>query len=96
MSSQLVERPRQGRGRGVAAGEQDGDELVAQHLSVAREAREGVQERVAFFGLGLGGEFFGGETERVVDEWVDEFVEDFEFFVEGCSGEELVERSGLC
>ena len=51
VAGELEEGPGQGGGGGVAAGEQDGDELVADHGAVAREAGQGVQEGVAGVGL---------------------------------------------
>ena len=47
VAGELVEEPGEGGGGGVAAGEQDGDELVANDLAIAREAGQGVQEGVA-------------------------------------------------
>lgn len=71
---QLVEEPGEHGGGGVAAGEEDGHDLVADDLAVAREAGQGVQEGVAVVGLGFLFEFFGGEAQGVVDVGVDEGV----------------------
>lgn len=56
MPAELVGGPREGRGGGVAAGEQDGDDLVAQDLRITGEAGELVQEGVVLVGFGVGGE----------------------------------------
>lgn len=51
---ELVQAPREGRGGGVAAGEQDGHDLVAQNLGVAAEERDVVQEREVEVAVRLG------------------------------------------
>lgn len=71
---ELVEEPGEHGGGGVAAREEDADDLVADDLAVAREARQGVQEGVAVVGFGFLFEFLGGKAQGVVDVGVDEGV----------------------
>lgn len=75
MARELVQREAEGRGRRVAAREEDREDLVAQDGPVAREARDGVQEGVVTVGLGLGGELLRGEAEGALDVVVDEGVD---------------------
>ena len=49
---EFVEEPGQRAGGGVAAGEQDGNELVAQDFAVTGVFGQGVEEGVAFVGFG--------------------------------------------
>ena len=59
---EFVEDPGQCGGGGVAAGEEDGDELVPDNGPVAREGGEGVQEGVAAVGFCFLFEFLRGEA----------------------------------
>ena len=83
-----VEEPGEGHGGCVAAREEDGDQLVAQHGAVARVGGQRVQEGVALVGLGFGFEFRGREREGLVDVLFDEGVEDFQALVEAFLGHE--------
>lgn len=93
VAGELVEEPGEGGGGGVAAGEQDGDELVANDLAIAREAGEGVQEGVARVRLCFLFEFFWGEAQGLLDVRVHEGVEDLEVGVEAAAGDEAVHGS---
>lgn len=94
MPAELVDGPREGRGGGVAAGEQDGDDLVAQDFGVAGEAGELVQKGVVLVGFGVGGEFLGAHAQGALDEVVDKAVHDFEAVVVGLFGDEGLELVG--
>lgn len=79
---EVVDGPGESAGGGVAACEEDRDELVAEHLAVACVACDGVEEGVArVVGVFLG-EFLGGEGKGAVDVVVDEFVNGFDARVE--------------
>lgn len=94
MPAELVDGPREDRGGGVAAGEQDGDDLVTQDFWVAREAGELVQEGVVLVGFGVGGELLGTHAQGALDEVVDEVVHDFEAVVVGFLGDQGPEAEG--
>lgn len=93
VSGQFVESPREGGGCGVTAGQENSDELIAEDLPVASERCQCMKESVTFFRFGLSGELFGRETECLFNVWVDEFVDDFDTFVEGPAGDERIQRS---
>lgn len=91
VGGELVEEPGEHGGGGVAAGEEDADDLVADDGAVAREACEGVQEGVAGGGFGFLFKFGGREAQRVLDVGVNEGVEDFDAGEEGPPRDEPVE-----
>ena len=94
VGGELVEEPGEHGGGGVAAGEEDGYDLVADGGAVAGEAREGVQEGVAGGGFGFGFEVGGRQAQGVVDVGGYEGVEDFDAREEGAAGGEPVEGAG--
>ena len=91
---EFVEEPGEHGGGGVAAGEEDGDDLVADDFAVVGEAREGVQEGVARVGFRFLFQFRGREAQGVVDVGVYEGVELFDAGEEGAPGDEPVEWAG--
>ena len=95
MARELVECPAERAGCRVAAGQQHGDELVAEDGAVTGEGGEGVQEGVTFFGFGFGLKLGGGETEGVFDVGRYEGVYYSEPGAKGFAGEENIERSDL-
>ena len=84
VARELEEAEGEGGGGGVTAGEEDGDELVADDLWVAGEAGEGVQEGVLFGQHGV--ELLGGHAEDGVDEGLHEVVHAAEVHAEAFAG----------
>lgn len=81
--AELVNGPRQRRGRRVAARQEHGDELVADHLAVPGEECELVQECVSRLGLGLGGKLLRTELEGTINVRLTKLVDDLETGAEG-------------
>lgn len=68
MCAEFVEEPGEGASGGIAAGEEYGDELVAEDRAVACVASESVQKGEAFVRLGLLLEFVLRESESLQGE----------------------------
>lgn len=85
----FVEEPGESGGGGVAAGEEHGDDLVAEFFAVARVFGEGVKEVVALLVLGFEGG--GVECECAVDVGHDEVVENLKVGVDSATGHEVAE-----
>ena len=94
MLREETDGPGEAAGGGVAAGEQDIDELVADGDGIAHLGHERVDEHVAFFafffaGFGGGGCLF--ESQGIGDDVVDEVVDEFAGFAEAEAVDEPVE-----
>lgn len=83
----FMEEEGEGAGGGVAAGEEDGDDLVADDFAVASGVGEGVKEGLVLRVF----ETRWVEGEALRDDWLDEVVHYFEAFPEGFAVEEAVE-----
>ena len=88
--AQLVEEEGESASGGVTARKEDGNDLVADDLAVARGVRKSVEERLI---LGI---FETGRVEREAlgDNWLDEIIHDTQPFPEGFAIEEAVEGAG--
>jgi hypothetical protein len=93
---EFVEEPGESDGGGVAAGEEDGDELVAKDGAVASVGGDCMEEGVALVGFGEFFEFIRGEGEGLVDDAVGEFVEHCEAGIEGFLGDEGADGARSC
>ena len=89
VTAELENGEGQGAGGGVAAGEQDGDELVADDFAIAGVGGQGVAEGVALCGFGLLVEFGLVKAEDALDVGVDKGVDDFEAGAELAAGKKL-------
>lgn len=92
VAAELEDGEGEGSSGGVATGEEDSDELVADDFAVAGVGGEGVAESVAFRGFCFLVEFGLVKVEDALDVGADEGIDNFEAGAEFAAGEQFGEE----